>query len=124
VSTAQACADFYIQNTTAHGIPPNDWDEPSPVLPYESSAAAIAARGFLLLSKLIEPQSQASTYRTTSINILKTLCTPEFLAKDTPGWEGIVKHGIYHQRKGLGIDESLVWGDYYFLDTLYEVLYG
>ena len=27
------CADFYIERTPAHGVPPNDWDEPDPALP-------------------------------------------------------------------------------------------
>ena len=124
LQTAQACADFYIRHTPAHGIPPNDWDEPSPALPYESSAAAIAARGMLLLAKLCGSEGQAAVYRTTALRILDTLCTPEFLAASTPGWEGIIKHGIYHQRKSLGVDESVMWGDYFFLEALYEVLHG
>src|SRR5215217_2803134 len=41
LDTAQRCADFYIERTPPHGIPPNDWEEPSPRRPYESSAAAI-----------------------------------------------------------------------------------
>ncbi len=49
--TAEACADFYIERTPAHGVPPNDWDEPDPALPYESSAAAIAASGMLDLAR-------------------------------------------------------------------------
>ena len=48
--TAEACADFYIEHTPDHGVPPNDWDEPDPALPYESSAAAIAASGMLDLA--------------------------------------------------------------------------
>jgi len=124
LQTAQACADFYIQHTPAHGIPPNDWDEPSPALAYESSAAAITARGLLFLAKLIETESQAAIFRSTAFTILDTLCSPEFLAINTPGWEGILKHGIYHQRKGLGVDESSMWGDYFFLDALYEGLHG
>ena len=43
LQTAELCANFYIQHTPPHGVPPNDWDEPSPSHPYESSAAAIAA---------------------------------------------------------------------------------
>ena len=41
-----------------------------------------------------------SRYRDYACTILATLCTPEFLAVETPGWEGILKHGMYHQRKG------------------------
>ena len=47
---------------------------------------------------------------------------PEFLAIETPGWEGILKHGSYHQAKGLGVDESVMWGDYFFLEAVSKVL--
>ncbi|MFH0799854.1 MAG: glucuronyl hydrolase, partial [Pseudomonadota bacterium] len=56
-----------------------------------------------------------------ALQILDTLTTPEFLAEDTPGWEGILKHGMYHQRKGLGVDESVMWGEYFFLEALSKV---
>ena len=45
LQTAEACANFYIERTPDHGVPPNDWEELDPALPYESSAAAIAAAG-------------------------------------------------------------------------------
>ncbi len=118
LKTAQACADYYIARTPDHGIPPNDWDEPDPEFPYESSAATIAASGlFDLASACVEP-SQQTLYQDYAERILDTLTGPEFLADRTPGWEGILKHGIYHQPKGLGVDESVAWGDYFFLEAL------
>jgi len=122
LQTAEACADFYIERTPAHGIPPNDWDEPDPALPYESSAAAIAASGMLNLGRLTTDVARARLYHDYALHILDTLTTPEFLARQTPGWEGILKHGMYHQRKGLGVDESVMWGDYFFLEALSKVL--
>ena len=58
------------------------------------------------------------------IRILETLTTPEFLADQTPGWEGILKHGMYHQNKKLGVDESVMWGDYFFLEAISKVAHG
>jgi unsaturated chondroitin disaccharide hydrolase len=118
LGTAQACADCYIRHAPANGIPPNDFDEPDPVTPYESSAAAIAASGLLDLARL----SGQGTYREHAFRILDTLTGSEFLADQTPGWEGLLKHGIYHQRKGLGVDESVMWGDYFFLEAVWKVL--
>jgi unsaturated chondroitin disaccharide hydrolase len=122
--TAQSCADFFLRSVPEHGVPPNDFDDPAPALPYESSAAAIAARGLLLLAEHSESAQESQRYRESAIRILNTLCTPEFLASATPGWEGILKHGIYHQKMGVGVDESVIWGDYFFLEALYEVLHG
>jgi len=120
--TAEACADFYIEHTPSSGVPPNDWDEPDPALPYESSAAAIAASGMLDLAALTSDTARAARYRDYAHRILHTLTGPEFLAIETPGWEGILKHGIYHQRKGLGVDESVMWGEYFFLEALSKAM--
>lgn len=122
LQTAESCANFYIERTPAHGVPPNDWDEPNPAQPYESSAAAITASGLWNLAKLTGDQARAILYRQYALRILETLTGPEFLAVDTTGWEGILKHGIYHQRKGLGVDESVMWGDYFFLEAVSKVI--
>jgi unsaturated chondroitin disaccharide hydrolase len=122
LDTAQRCADFYMERTAEHGIPPNDWDEPNAPYPCESSAAAAAASGMLRLSRLTEDRVRSDRNRKYAHIILSTLCTPEFLANETPGWEGILKHGIYHQRKGLGVDESVMWGDHYFVEGLDAIL--
>jgi len=122
LSAAEACADFYIERTPDHGVPPNDWDEPDPVLPYESSAAAIAASGLWSLGDMTGDPARAYVYRRYALRILDTLTGPEFLAIETPGWEGVLRHGIYHQGKGLGVDESVMWGDYFLLEALSKIL--
>lgn len=120
--TAEACAGYYIERTPADGVPPNDWDEPHPALCCESSAAAIAASGLLDLARLTRDPARGLLYRDYALRILDTLAGPGFLAVETPGWEGILKHGIYHQRKGLGVDESVMWGDYFFLEALSKAM--
>jgi unsaturated chondroitin disaccharide hydrolase len=123
LATAQDCARFYIERTPSHGVPPNDWDDPHPVVPYESSAAAIAASGLINLSKLTEDPEKSGQYFQYGLHILETLSGPEFLVQPSRTWEGILKHGIYHQKKGLGVDESVMWGEYFFLEAVYKVLH-
>jgi unsaturated chondroitin disaccharide hydrolase len=122
LNTAIALADYFIERTPAHGIPPNDWDQPSPKLAYESSAAAIAAGGLLDLGDVVTDPVLAEKYRQQARRTLATLVTSDFLATQKPEWEGILLHGIYHERKGLGVDESVLWGDYFFLAALDKVL--
>jgi unsaturated chondroitin disaccharide hydrolase len=122
LDTAERCAEFYIERTPAHGVPPNDWEEPSPKQPYESSAAAIAATGLFQLASLTEDSARASRYNDYARTILDTLLNPQFLAVDTPGWEGILKHGSYHERLDLGVDESVMWGEYFFVEALDKLL--
>ena len=45
------------------------------------------------------------------------LCEPEFVALEED-WEGALKHGIYHESRQLGVDESVMWGEYFFVETL------
>jgi unsaturated chondroitin disaccharide hydrolase len=50
--------------------------------------------------------------------MLDALCHPHYLAINTPGWEGILKHGVYHTKKNLGVDESVMWGEFFFVEAL------
>jgi unsaturated chondroitin disaccharide hydrolase len=122
LDTAERCADFYIERTDETGVPPNDWDEPNPIRPYESSAAAIAASGFFQLAALTRDPQRSIRYHEYAMTIMSTLSSSEFLAADSPGWEGILKHGSYHERNGLGVDESVMWGDYFFVEALSKLL--
>lgn len=124
LDTAHRCADFYLARTPPDGIPPNDWDQPNPPRPYESSAAAIAASGLLQLATLTTDPARATTYHAAARTILSTLLTPDFLAVDTPAWEGILRHASYHERKQLGVDESVMWGDYFFVEALDRLVGG
>jgi unsaturated chondroitin disaccharide hydrolase len=127
LQTAQLCADYYIEQTSFNpeapfgpGVPPNDWDEPGSQV--ESSAAAIAASGLINLSLLVQDLIRANHYRQAALTILTTLTSPQYLALGTPGWEGILKHGCYHQRKNLGVNESVMWGEYFFVEALDKAL--
>lgn len=121
LATAAACADYYIERTGEQLICPNDWAEPAPSQPFESSAAAIAAGGMWQLAGLLQDQAKAAGYARYALRILTRLCEPEFLSFGDPGWEGLLRHGIYHPGKQLGVDESVMWGDYWFLDALDHV---
>jgi len=122
LDTAISCADFFIDRTAHHGAPPNDWEQPDPPRPYESSAAAIAASGLLQLSQLVDNRSSAKWYREAAFRIASTLLQPAFLAINDPHWQGIIKHGSYHERNELGVDESVMWGEYFLVELLDKLL--
>jgi unsaturated chondroitin disaccharide hydrolase len=129
LQTAELCANFYLEHTpfdadaiAGPGVPPNDYDDPRRPVRYESSAAAIAASGLINLSQIVQDPVHSERYRRAALTILDTLCGPEYLANNTPGWGGILKHGIYHQEKDLGVDESVMWGEYFFVEALDKAL--
>ena len=125
LQTARMCADYYLEHTPFNfnapggpGIPPNDFTDPREPVLYDSSAAAIAASGLINLSRLVEDPVHGARYLQAALNILNTLTGPEYLADHTPEWEGILKHGVYHRDRGVGVDESVIWGEYFFLEAL------
>ena len=56
------------------------------------------------------------------LSSLDALTSPGDLANHTPGWEGILKHGVYHTAKNLGVDESVMWGEYFFVEGLMKAM--
>jgi len=100
-----------------------DLSQPLPWGPQkESSAAAIAASGLLDLAGQTNSDERAIAYHNQALVMLDALSTPEYLAIDTPGWEGILKHGVYHTKKNLGVDESVMWGDFFYVEALTKVV--
>ena len=88
LDTAVACADFYLERTGDRLVPPNDWEEPSPAEPYESSAAAIAADAFWQLAGLVQDEVKARAYADYAMRILVRLAQDDFLAARRPGLGG------------------------------------
>jgi len=125
LSVAQRNADCYIARSSAGLIPPWDFDVPiGPDRIVDSSAAAIAASGLWNLAALTSARdpARAKSYRDATLTILEQLCNDRYLAWSTLGWEGVLKHGVYHFHKKLGVDESAMWGDFFFLEAVDKVL--
>ncbi len=123
LALAERNADYWLKHLPADGVPYWDFDtdlsQPAPWgAQRETSAGAIAASGLLDLAKQTKSPEKAAAYRTTALKMLDALVTPEYLAINTPGWEGILKHGVYHTAKNLGVDESVMWGEYFFVEAL------
>ena len=121
LETAERCARFYLRNTPENGVP--YWDCAAPNIPNEpldSSAAAIAAVAFWKLKDIQGISENSDVYRNATLSILSTLTSEEF-SGDKSG-EGILRHGVYHRPMGWGVDESVMWGDYFFMEALYSVL--
>jgi unsaturated chondroitin disaccharide hydrolase len=122
LATAQLNADYWLEYTADRDpVPPNDFDEPNPVRRWESSAAACAAGGLIMLASLVADDDQAQQYHRQAEVTIARLCEPEFVAHEE-SWEGALKHGSYHEAKQLGVDESVMWGEYFFVESLARVV--
>ncbi len=125
LDVARRCADCYLRRSPSGLVPPWDFDLP-PDVPhlYDSSAAAIAASGLWDLSEAVSDAAEQERYRVAALTILQTLCGDEFLPRRRPEWEGILMHGVYHYHKQLGVDESVAWGDHFFVEALVKASAG
>jgi len=127
LEVAERNARYWLEHLPDDKVPYWDFDtdlaEPLPWGPQkESSAAAIAASGLLDLAQQTKSPEWAIAYHNEALVMLDVLSTPEYLAVGTPGWEGILKHGVYHTRKNLGVDESVLWGDFFFIEALAKAM--
>jgi unsaturated chondroitin disaccharide hydrolase len=119
LETAERCATYYLRRVPEGGVPYWDFDIPAgPARIWDSSAGAIAASGLWNLAEL----TRSETYRRMAVQIVETLASDEFLAETRADWEGILLHGVYHFHKKLGVDESVIWGDHFFLEALLKLL--
>lgn len=127
LDVAERNAAYWLANLPEDKVPYWDFDadlsQPLPWGPQkESSAAAIAASALLDLARQTRSPEHAVAYHNTALVMLDVLSGPDYLANQTPGWEGILKHGVYHTKKNLGVDESVMWGEYFFVEALTKVV--
>ena len=46
----------------------------------------------------------------------------KYLAEENE--DGILKYGCFHKPAGIGVNESLIWGDYYFIEAIMKYKSG
>ncbi|ROR96370.1 unsaturated chondroitin disaccharide hydrolase [Salana multivorans] len=116
LDTARALADTYLRHADGDPVPPNDWEDPVPEHPYEASAGSILSSALLQLAEV--DVERRDRYESAGLRLLGRLGSPPFLAVDDPAWEGLIRLATYHRANGLGVQESNMWGDYYFLEAV------
>jgi unsaturated chondroitin disaccharide hydrolase len=116
LSLAKAIANYFVRN-----LPPDDvpyWDlnaRVTPSTPRDTSAAAIAADGLIMLSELaLSPRNRAA-YLLDAENMLGSL-SAEYLAP--PTGEAVLAHGTGSFPANSRVDTALIFGDYYFTEAL------
>ena len=49
--------------------------------------------------------------------MVQELSSRYLIADGAPG-SGLLKHAVYHKPQRMGVDESCIWGDYFYLEAL------
>jgi unsaturated chondroitin disaccharide hydrolase len=111
---------LFLSRLPADSIPP--WDFDSPDQQKDSSSAAIAAAALLELAAVETDATAAAQDRAFAIKLLDILSGPDYLAEGTNS-QGVLLHGVGNYLENLGVNASLIYGDYYFLEALLRAQY-
>jgi unsaturated chondroitin disaccharide hydrolase len=126
LETAKLNADYWLAHIPESGIAPWDFDAPE-VGPLsraqvDTSASAIAAVGLFNLADFPVAEGQRKTYRDAALKTMESL-SAKYLGESVAGWEGTLRGGVYHIHKQLGVDESVMWGEFFFVEALQRALH-
>jgi len=118
---ADQAATYYFHRAEDDLVPFYCFDDPGkPNIPRDSSAAAIACAGLLILAECAHDPIQRQRSRDRAEALLSALIhgylTP--MADDDRRPRGMLLHGCYNKNANWDTDHELIWGDYYLLEAL------
>lgn len=125
LQTAELNAEYWLAHIPENGIAPWDFDAPDSGrlsrAQVDTSASAIAAVGLLNLAELSMSEVRREAYLDCALKMIDSL-SEKYLGASVDGWEGILRGGVYHIHKDLGVDESVMWGEFFFVEALQRAL--
>ena len=90
--------------------------------PKDSSAAAIALCAMLEGIKYMDKTDPLrAIYVNASKRIMNSLID-NYTTKNMPEANGLILHGTYSKPANNGVDEMLIWGDYFYMEALHRML--
>lgn len=119
LEVAKKVSDFFISELPEDSVPHWDFRVPrEPDTPRDTSAGMCAACGMIVLASFLEGE-EAEKYLSAANAITKS--TYEQFGNWANDSDGIIRGGTFNCPAGLGIDVSLIYGDYYFTEALSEL---
>ena len=119
--------DYFLDHLPKDKIPYWDFDfTDGSDEPRDSSAAAIAACGMLEMSKYL-PAEKAQYYTQKAEELVEALIR-ECAVTDPSVSNGLLLHGTYAKSSPYntcpnnGVDECVIWGDYFYMEALTRLL--
>jgi unsaturated chondroitin disaccharide hydrolase len=117
LNTSKRIANYFIANIPEDGIIPVDFRQPKEPKWEDSTAAAIAACGFIEIAKQV-PELEKDIYLNAAIKLLKTL---EMTRCDwTKDCDCILNNctAAYHRMEH---HFNIIYGDYYFIEAIFKL---
>lgn len=117
LNQAKATAEFFLthKNLPEDGVPYWDFDAPNiPNEPRDVSAGTVVSSALVELYQYTKNQK----YLDYSKKVLNTLISEEYILDSDIDAPFILKHSTGNWPKKDEVDESIVYGDYYYLETI------
>lgn len=111
LEASERAAQYFVSQLPADGVPPWDFQAPAH-LPYkDASAGAIASFGFLKLYDATGKREHLDMAARLLASLAETCANNEENG-------GLLLHSTADLPHGLGVEESVMYGDYYYLKSL------
>lgn len=124
LDTSCKLLDYYLERLPEDGVCYWDLHFTQGSEPRDSSAAAIVCCGILELLKhlpLTHPRRMAYE---AALNRTILALAKGYTTWNLPQADGLLLHGVYSKPDNRGVDECTIWGDYYYIEALFRLLYG
>ncbi|MCK9862728.1 glycoside hydrolase family 88 protein [Paenibacillus sp. ATY16] len=124
LTTAKRLLSYFLEHLPEDHVA--YWDFNAPITAdtsRDSSASAITACGMLeLLELLPEDDADRGWIKQGLDQTMRSLVSNYATIGEEA--EGLLKHGSYHVRGNNGLDDYMIWGDYYYLEALMRLERG
>ncbi|VTR59290.1 Unsaturated glucuronyl hydrolase [Actinobacillus pleuropneumoniae] len=125
LDTAVRAARYFIEHLPEDHVAYWDFDVPIEAgTPRDSSASAIAACGMLEILEHLEEEDGNKGLLTDAVEKSMISLVNHYSTIGEAAEEGLIKHGSYYVRGGIGPDDYMIWGDYYYLEALLRLTEG
>lgn len=122
LDTAEKMAQYYWDNLNDDLMPAWDFTfRNDPSMPIDASAASIAASGFSIISSLyraLGENEKAELFGDRADAML--LKETELCLYTNMSEYGIIEHAVVDYPRKSGVDQSAMYGDYYYMEAIYR----
>ena len=117
LDAAKRVANYFIANTPDSGIIPIDFRQPAEPALEDSSAAMIAASGFIEIMKNV-PVCEKALYRTAALKLLKTIVSSR--ADWSKNQDNIIMNSSASYSE-LTHQYAIIYADYFFIEAIFKL---
>ncbi len=116
MNTARKTADYFLDKMDGKTVPPWDFDRSDADEPVDSAAGAISASGLIELGRRTGEKAYTQAGERLVHGLIES-CV-DF---DNPDKAGLLMHGTVDYPRRSGVDESIMYGDHYFMEALVKL---